>query len=63
VKIEIEYKDEPFKILLVERVDGYEIDNGVLHVWHQSVYREDLGNWPLVNIRRYRVIKEGWGES
>ena len=60
MKIEIEYKDNPLVILLVEHVDGYEIKDGVLHVWHQSVRREDLGNWPLISIRRYRVIKEGW---
>jgi len=59
MKIEIIYVDG-HSMELVERVDGYEINDGVLHVWHQSVYREDLGNWPLINLRRYRVIKEGW---
>jgi len=61
VKIEIIYVDGPME--LVERVDGYEVQDGMLRVWHQSVYREDLGSWPLTNIRRWRVIKEGWGES
>ena len=58
MKIEIAYTDGTSET--VERVDGYEVRDGQLHAWHQSVYREDLGFWPLGNIRRWKTIKDGW---
>jgi hypothetical protein len=60
MKIEIEYTDRSDTVV-VEGVDGYTVDNGVLSAWHQGLYREDLGNWPLTQVRRYKVIKDSWG--
>lgn len=53
MKIEIVFTDGTTET--VERVDGYHTIEGQLHAWHQAVYREDLGHWPLVNIRRWKA--------
>ena len=53
MKIEITFMDGTTEI--VDRVDGHWIADGQLHAYHQAMYREDLGHWPLVNIRRWKT--------
>lgn len=37
----------------IDRVDGYEVRDGVLSAYRQSMYRQDLGHWPIINIRKW----------